>query len=127
MWGIINKLEKQGLLEVKRDGRKVIEFIPNEDIEFIAGAESQQGMKSIPTVKPLIVDEALKAYTFKVPINRNPSSETSPKYSKVLTLPVDVHFEKSVEYLISGWLLADGSINIDFVPTNTIFRLMIEI
>lgn len=110
------------MLEVKRDGRKVVEFVPNEDIEFIAGTENQRGIKVFPTVNSLIVDEYLKAYTFKVPINHNPSSETSPKYSNVFTLPVDVHFEKGVEYLISGWLLNDGSINFSFMPTNTIFR-----
>lgn len=64
----------------------------------------------------------INSYTFNIPLSNHPTSERTPKYSKAFTLPVDVCFEKGVEYLVGTWILTDGSININFRPRNTIFR-----
>ncbi|PUV24382.1 hypothetical protein DCO56_13640 [Sphingobacterium athyrii] len=118
-WSVVKTLVRRGLLEVKREGSKVVEFIPSEDIEFLQGQDSGNTSRRL---KALVVDEAIDSYTFNLPVKRDPPSARSPKFSKVFTLPVDVNFEKGIEYAISGWMMDDGSINVSFIPTSRIFR-----
>lgn len=121
-WGIINKLQRQGLLEVKRQATKVVEFVPSEDLVFLSNGEQIPDELAVRSIKTVTFDETLDAFTFRIPLNQNVTSVTSPKYSKVFALPINVNFEKGVEYLMSVWVLLDGSLNVSFAPTSTIFR-----
>ncbi|WP_431609197.1 hypothetical protein [Chryseobacterium sp. 'Rf worker isolate 10'] len=120
-WKIVNKLERLSLIQVTREGNRVLDFLFSDDFKFLLNEEREEGetqdmfggMESYSTIN---------SYTFNIPLNNHPSSERAPKYSKAFTLPVDVCFERGVEYLVGAWVLTDGSININFRPRDAIFR-----
>ncbi|MBS0027269.1 hypothetical protein ACTJJ0_12450 [Chitinophaga sp. 22321] len=120
-WKIVNKLERLSLVQVTREGKRVLEFLFSDDFEFLLGGEEGQD-QSMDKFDSAELYNTINAYTFNIPLSNHPASERSPKYSKAFTLPVDVCFEKGVEYLVGAWILTDGSININFRPRDTIIR-----
>jgi hypothetical protein len=117
VWTIVNKLERMFLLCVHRSGDgNVISFEFNSDFNTIFyGSE-------IETSNVDGVSDQTNTYNFNIPPNKFKRSANSPNYSKEFSLPVNVTFEKGVEYLVGAWVLTDGSINIKFTPKDQIFR-----
>lgn len=109
------------MVQVKREGNRVIDFLFSEDFEFLLH-EQDDSAGQIDSVESNGTYDVINAYTFNVTVNNNLSSERAPKFSKGFKLPVDVCFEKGVDYVVGAWILTDGSINISFRSRKTIFR-----
>lgn len=120
-WKIINKLERLNLLHVKRAGSTITEFRISDHFIYLFTEENECTTDPNQTSN-LDSFDTINTYTFNIPLNNSPISTRSPKYSKGFKLPIDVCFEKDVEYIVGAWILTDGSININFKPKNTIVK-----
>lgn len=118
-WKIINKLERLYLLYAKREGSTITEFRISDHFIYLF-TDKNESTTAPNQTSNLESFDAVNTYTFNIPLNNSPISARSPKYSKGFKLPIDVCFEKDIEYIVGAWILTDGSIN--FKPKNTIVK-----
>ena len=46
----------------------------------------------------------------------------SPDYNGIFTLNQQVNFKEGIEYIYSGWIISDGSINLKILPKNDLIK-----
>lgn len=114
-WRTINMLEKLSLICVIRNSKGNVEKFEFND-ELVTLLNDNE-----PMVEEGQIKQEVGTYNFNIPPNKFRKKANSPDYSKEFTLPVDVTFEKGVEYLVGAWVLTDGSINIKFTPKDQVF------
>ena len=109
IWGVINKLDRLGLIHVVRTHRGSVEAITfDESLESYI----YQGFKP-KTNRPDYLSFMLKKNIDKIEAKQ-------PDYHNTFILPTEVVFKANEKYLAGAWLQTDGSLRLKFTPTKDI-------
>lgn len=106
-WKIVNKLDRLGLIGVKRDETG---YIRQFDFDF----------RLIDIVDNNIALRTTDILSFMLSENPEKTNIRQPDYRNSFTPKSDIVLKAGVKYLAGGWLGADGSINLKFQPQNSI-------
>lgn len=116
IWGYVNKFEGMGFRNVIRNGKPVTEFEfderINETIRNLFHTKTSLDKSGEPT--------ALDYLSFSLSRKENKQTNRRPDYGGTFTLKRDVILRANVEYIYSGWIQTDGSINLKFTPLSNL-------
>jgi len=116
IWGFVNKFEGMGFLNVIRNGNSVKEFEFDERINeavrnFILTKNYANKGREASTLDYL---------SFSLTKKENKLTIKHPDYGGKFRLQKDVVLRANEEYIYSGWIQIDGSINLKFTPLSNL-------
>lgn len=108
IWAAINKIEKNGLIQVDRNGWK------NSVTNISCDSRLKNYIKKPKTLKNV------DYLGFSLAKREQKTSVRQPDYSGTFVLPTDVILKAGVKYIYGGWVQTDNSINLKFTPLQDI-------
>ncbi len=109
IWGVLNKLNKLGLIQLVRNNN----YVNAIEVDPMLLHHIEKSVKITSTNTPDYL-------SFSLSKKRNKSEVKQPDYGGTFILPTDIILKANETYVYGGWILSDGSINLRFTPAKDV-------